>query len=137
MRFILVSGFLLAGCLQLAAQTPDLSGTWLSDANPSLQWVLQQKDGKLHVKESSGGKVEADFTCSLDGQECAAKEEGRALKVMMYFNGDKLVQIRERGSETSKQRLEVSADGKTLTVETVPLSSSQKGEKVSFRRQAT
>jgi hypothetical protein len=90
----------------------------------------------MHIKETSAGKTESDFTCSLDGQECAAKQDGHAMKVMLYFNGAKLVEIRERGSETLKQRLEVSADGKTLTVETVPLSSSQKEEKSSFSRQS-
>ena len=57
------------------------------------------------------------------------EKTSRAEKVMMYFNGDKLVEIRERGNDAIKQRLTVSADGKTLTVETVPLDSNQKATK--------
>jgi predicted ATP-binding protein involved in virulence len=121
----------------LAAQTPDFSGTWQSDSNAAQKWVLDQKDGHIHVQEMNGDRVEADFTCALNGQECAAKENGRSEKIMMYFNGDKLVEIRERNAVSSKQRLTVSGDGKTLTVETVPLSSDQKAETTSFRRQST
>jgi hypothetical protein len=130
---------LLAIALPLiaTAQTKDFSGTWQSDSNASQKWVLDQKDGRIHVQEMNGGRVEADFTCALNGQECAAKENGRSEKIMMYFNGDKLVEIRERNAVSSKQRLTVSDDGKTLTVETVPLSSDQKAETLSFRRQST
>lgn len=53
----------------------------------------------------------------------------------MYFNGAKLVEIRERGESAIKQWLTVSADGKTLTVETVPLVSGAKPETASFHRQ--
>ena len=85
----------------------------------------------------SGDRVEVEFTCALNGQECPAKEEGHSEKIMMYFNGDKLVEIRERANGTVKQRLTVSADGKTLSVETIPLSSDEKAETQAFRRQAT
>jgi hypothetical protein len=131
--FVVVFGVALA--IPIFAQTPDVSGTWVDASHSSQKWILDQKNGKLHVKELDGDKVEADYTCSLDGQECVAKEEGHSEKIMMYFNGTKLVKISEKGSGTVKQRLEVSADGKTLNVETVPLSSSQRAETVSFRRQ--
>jgi hypothetical protein len=127
----------LLAAIPLAAQTPDLSGTWLAESNASQKWVLTQKDGKIHVKEMAGDKVEADFTCSLSGEECVAKENGHREKIEMYFNGPKLVEIRERGGQTIKQRLAVSDDGKTLTVEEVPLSSTQKGETRLFHRQST
>jgi hypothetical protein len=129
--------FMGAAVFPLAAQTPDLSGTWISDSHGSEKWILEQKGGKIHIQELDGDKVEANFTCSLDGQECEAKEDGHSEKITMYFNGTKLVKICERGSGTVKQRLEVSADGKTLNVETVPLSSGQKAETISFRRQTT
>jgi hypothetical protein len=131
--FVIVFGAALA--MPVLAQTPDLSGTWVDSSHASQKWILEQKDGKLHVKELDGDKVEANYTCSLDGQECEAKEEGHSEKIMMYFNGTKLVKICEKGASTVKQRLEVSADGKTLNVETVPLSSDQRAETVSFRRQ--
>jgi hypothetical protein len=131
-------GLLLAVFLPaLTAQTPDVSGTWRSDSNASLQWILNQKSGNIHVRELSGNKVEADFTCSLNGTECNVKENGHSEKLIMYFNGAKLVEIRERGASAFEQRLTISADGKTLTVETVPLVPYQKPETLLFRRQTT
>ena len=127
----------VATSVTLMAQTPDLSGTWQNQTNGAQKWVLEQKTDKIHIKEMVGDKVEADFTCSLSGQECPAKLDGHSEKVTMYFNGSKLVELRERGSETIKQRLELSADGKTLTVETVPLDSNQKTETETFRRQVS
>jgi hypothetical protein len=131
-KFMLLT---VAVCLPLLAQTPDLSGTWVADTNGSEKWVLDQKSGKIHIQELSGDRVDAEFTCSLDGQECPTKENGHKEKVMMYFNGDKLVEIRERGGTSFKERLQISADGKTLKVESVPLSSDQKSETTSFHRQ--
>jgi len=125
----------VAVCLPVAAQTPDLSGTWVADSNGSQKWVLDQKAGKMHIQEMTGDKVEAEFTCSMDGQECVTKENGHREKIVMYFNGAKLVEIRERGGSSFKQRLAVSADGKTLTVESVPLTSQQKPEIMSFHRE--
>jgi len=120
--------------LTVAAQTPDLSGTWVSDANGSEKIVVDQKPDKMHIQEMSGNKVENEFTCPLDGQECSSKDHHE--KIMTYFNGAKLVEIRERGSASTKQRLAVSPDGKTLTVETVPLSSDQKAETIQFHRES-
>ncbi len=128
---VLFAGFTAGPIL---AQTPNLSGTWLDGAQ---KWVISQDSGKIHIQEVNGDKTEADYTCTLDGQTCKVKEDGRSENIMMYFNGAKLVKIAERGSSTLKQRLEVSSDGKTLNVETVPLDSNQRSETVSFHKQTT
>jgi hypothetical protein len=122
-----------AAAVPLMAQSPDLSGTWQSETNGSQKWVIEQKSDKIHFKEMDGDKIAVDFTCSLYGQECLAKFDGHSEKITMYFNGNKLVELRERGSQTIKQRLALTAGGKTLTVETVPLDSNQKTEMESFR----
>ncbi len=131
----------LAGAFSavVMAQTstePDVSGTWVQSSNGAIKWILTQKDGKMHVQEMNGDRVVGDFTCALSGQECEVKEDGRSEKVMLYYNGPKLVAIRVRGDDALKQRLSVSPDGKTLQVETVPLSASQKAETLTFQRQA-
>ena len=138
-KALIISSIFLAAvaAIPAAAQTPDLSGNWVADSNASNKWILQQKDGKMHVQEMIGDKVETEFTCSLYGQECSARENGHAEKITMYFNGTKLVELRERNGSTVKQRLTLSDDGKTLSVETVPLSSNDKPETMSFRRQNT
>lgn len=119
----------------ILAQAPDLTGTWIAESNASQNLILEQKDGKIHVQEMNGGKVDLDFTCSTSGQECEAKENGHSEKITMYFNGAKLVELRERGNDTIKQRLALSNYGKVLTVETVPLSSQEQIRIESFRRQ--
>lgn len=131
----------LAGAFSavVMAQTstePDVSGTWVQTSNGAIKWILTQKDRKMHVQEMNGDRVVGDFTCALSGQECEVKEDGRSEKVMLYYNGPKLVAIRVRGDDALKQRLSVSPDGKTLQVETVPLSASQKAETLTFQRQA-
>jgi hypothetical protein len=139
MRLKTKAGGLLAIAMSAVAvaQTPDVSGTWLADSNESHKWVLEQKSGKIHVEEMNGEKVEANFTCSLSGEECAVKEDGRSEKLMMYFNGEKLVEIRERGTESVKRWIYTSEGGKKLTVETVPLSPLDRSETQSFHRQGT
>ena len=130
-----LSGLLFLAASAIASQTPDVSGTWLADSNASVKLIFKQKDGQLHVQELNGDKVKADFTCSLSGQECDVKQEGHPEKVMLYFNGAKLVEIRERGTDTNKERFTLSVDGTTLTEETVPLTADQRRETLLFRRQ--
>jgi len=136
------STVILAGvfstCLYAQASgEPDVSGNWVDSANGSLKWMVTEKDGKIHVQEMNGEKVEADYTCPLNGQECPVSEEGRHETVMIYYNGDKLVEIRERGGDTLKRRISLSPDGKTMQVERVPLSPTQKSETLTFQRQAS
>jgi hypothetical protein len=140
MRITVIAAIAAGVCAPwLLAQTlsePDISGTWVQSSNGSIKWVLAQKDGKMHVHEMDGDRVVADFSCAINGEECAVKEDGRPEKVMMYYNGPVLVSIRERGNEVLKQRLAVSGDGKTLRVETVPFSNSEKSESMTFERQS-
>ncbi len=56
---------------------------------------------------------------------------------MVYFNGNRLVEILEGHDGVTKRRLTVSPDGNLLTVELVPLTSQDKGEKMLFRRGTT
>jgi hypothetical protein len=139
MSTIFVLVVLLLGLVpaSVAAQTPDVSGTWKSDTHAGLKWLLNQKNGKLHIRELNGDRVEADFTCPLDGTECPAKVRGHAEKFTVYFDGPVLVEIRQRGEATIKQRLAVSADGKTLTVETESITSGGKPETTLFNRENT
>jgi hypothetical protein len=130
-----LAGAFSVGMLAQTSTEPDVSGTWVQSSNGAIKWILAQKDGKMHVQEMNDSRVVGDFTCALSGQECEVKEDGRSEKVMLYYNGSKLVAIRVRGDDATKQRLSVSSDGKTLQVETVPLSASQKAETLTFQRQ--
>jgi hypothetical protein len=135
---VIAAEFFLAVAITLAAQAPthpDVSGTWVDQSNNSSKWILTEKDGSIHVVEMKGDRVETEFTCPMNGQECAIA--GRHEKAMVYYNGDKLVEITEGHEGSVKKRLTVSADGKTLAVELVPLTSTEKTENLVFRRDQT
>ena len=130
---VVLSGILAAPMFGQASNAqPDVSGTWVGGAG---KMILNEKDGKLHLQSFNGNSLASDYTCALDGSECAIKEAGHSEKVMVYFNGPKLVEIKERGSDTGKRRFTLSQDGKTLQVEVVPLNSDQKPETLTFQRQ--
>lgn len=133
----MIAGTCSPGMLAQTSTKPDISGTWVESTNEAIKWVFTSKDDSMHVREMDGDRLVADFTCVVDGQECAVKEDGRPLKVMLYYNGPVFVAIRERGNDVTKERITVSPDGKTLEVETVPLSETQKSEKLTFERQQT
>jgi hypothetical protein len=134
LAIVVLSGtFAAAAFAQTSNAPPDISGSWVNAANGANKMVLTEKDGKLRVEEFSNGGKLTDYLCALDGRECAVKEDGHSEKVMVYFNGPKLVEIKERGNDTVKRRFTLSADGKTLDVEMIPLSGEQKAEKLTFQ----
>jgi hypothetical protein len=134
----IIAGACSPGILAQTSARPDISGTWLDTSNGAIKWVFALKDDSMHVREMNGDRVVGDFTCVIDGQECAVKEDGRPVKVMLYYNGPAFIAIRERsGNDVTKERITLSPDGKILQVETVPLTDSQKPEKLTFERQPT
>jgi len=133
---LIVGGFFGAFTHAQTSGEPDVSGTWVYSSSQSVKWTFEEKDGKIHVQEANGDKIVADYTCPLNGQECTVKEDGHSEKVMIYFNGNKLVEIVERSdNDALKRRMTLSPDGKTMDVEVIPLSSSEKSEQVRFQRQ--
>ncbi len=83
MKLCILAVFLSAS-FSLSAQTasqPDVSGTWVSETNGDVTWVLSEKDDALHVIEKTGDKPSADFTCPLNGQSCDVKIAGHSGKV--------------------------------------------------------
>lgn len=123
--FVFAVVFVPLSCAQ-SPSDPDLSGTWVDSSNGSNKLILQEKGDKIQVRETEGDKVITDYTCNLTGQQCEIKEDGHPVKVMIYYNGAKLIEITERGSEVSKRRFSLSKDGTSLTMEVIPLSSEGK-----------
>jgi hypothetical protein len=140
MRFevasVILAGVLAVGALgQSNATSGALSGVWVSSSDSAMKLTLDAKDNQIHFQETNGGKLVIDYTCPTSGQECQAKEDGHTEKVMVYFNGPKLVELTERGSEVDKRRFELSPDGNTMQLEIIPLSSSGKTETMKFQRE--
>ncbi|HZS54354.1 MAG TPA: hypothetical protein VFA65_08115 [Bryobacteraceae bacterium] len=121
---------------QAASSDPDLTGTWTDTANAGLKLILNEKgDGKIQVRQMDGDKVVADYSCDLTGKECDIKEDGHPVKVMIYYNGSKLIEIMERGSDVEKRRFSLSQDGKTMEVETIPISSTGNSSTNTYRKE--
>jgi hypothetical protein len=120
---------------QTGSSDPDLSGTWLDDSNSAIKIAFQEKGDNIKVHETDGDKVIADYTCTLNGTQCEVKEDGRPAKVMLYYNGSKLVEITERGSDVEKRRFSLSSDGSKMQMEVIPMSSSGKTITRSFQKQ--
>lgn len=119
-------------CGGLAAQDdrPDLSGTWLLDATKSdmqlvrlngLTLVISEKDGKININEdeklADGKELKMTYSCPTDGQDCKVPETGA--KASFWYNGPMLVKMEteKKGTSVVRQRLKLSPDTKTLTVE--------------------
>lgn len=118
-----------------SASDPDLSGTWLDQSNANEKITLIEKGDKIQVHETDGGRVIADYTCNLSGAECKVKENGRTVSVTIYYNGPKLVEIKQRGSEAEKRRFWLGEDGKTMSVEIIPLSGEGKTTTHTYQKQ--
>ena len=132
----------MAAALSLAslaqsASDPDLSGTWVNNSNSSDKIVLTEKGETIQLHESDGDKVVTDYTCKLTGRQCEIKEDGHSAEVMLYYNGSKLIEITQRSSDVTKRRFSLSGDGKTLTMEVIPISSEGKTVTQTFHKQDT
>jgi hypothetical protein len=117
-----------------AQQTPSFSGTWVLQKDSNIKLVLEQTPDKIHVQELKGGEVVTEYTCNLDGKDCAIKEEGHPAKVALWFNGPKLVELRTRGGEITRRRFTLDAGGKLLNVEMSPMSSQGKTEILAYSK---
>lgn len=116
-----------------AQQGSSYAGTWqLPDKSSEL--VVEQTGDTLHVKEQRGAEVLCEYTCNSNGKSCDFREGGKKSKVSVYFNGPILVEIRTRGESITKRRFGLKDDGKTLEVETMPISPPGKTETVLYAR---
>ncbi len=132
----LLSFALLTAALGLshAQAKTDFSGTWKldmskSDFGPlpppdSLTEKISHQDPSLKANISSTGGMQGDATYDVayttDGKECVNKVGDNEFKSTLKWDGDDLV-VDTKGSFggtdfTSKDRWNLSSDGKTLTV---------------------
>jgi hypothetical protein len=118
----------------MAADRPALSGTWqldlahsqLADAKlKAATWSIAQNDDSVQISETvtdaAGKQKKIEIQCGTEGQQCNIKENGQPTQVSMYYNGSHLVMLEQwHGTDyVTKKRLQISPDGKTLTVEVV------------------
>ncbi|HZL57260.1 MAG TPA: hypothetical protein VFC21_09275 [Bryobacteraceae bacterium] len=132
--YILICGAIAGMASAQTASQPSLSGTWVLQKDSSVKLVVEQMPEKIHVKEMKGDQVRTEFTCNVDGKDCAIKEDGHSAKVALWFNGPKLVELVTRGTEVTRRRFTMTNDGKSLEVESSPMSEQGKTEIVAYSR---
>jgi hypothetical protein len=62
------------------------------------------------------------------------QQEGKPVKVTMWFNGPKLLVMGLRGSQVLKRRFHATDDGSAMEVESIPIVPQGKPESVRLKR---
>src|SRR5438046_1417018 len=61
----------------------NFSGTWREQSGNAVQFVVEQKDNSIHIKELKGTDTIADYTCNTVGKECDVKYQGHPANTRM------------------------------------------------------
>jgi len=143
---LLVCSALAVLSLPLAGQDrPNLSGTWQFDVSKSelhtvkvagATWVINEDDSTIQIAESEDGATKKiELKCTTDGKEC--KVSGDKGTASFWYNGPMLVEMENKGDHVMRYRMKLSADGKTLTVDTTSIvPKSTQDDVLVFRKQA-
>ena len=109
------------------AQMPDrekLIGSWTNSAageSQALWTIAAAGSDTIRITRVESGRTVEEVECNTAGRECATKEDGKPVKVSIWFNGPKLVVMQVRGSEVVKRRFHATGDGGAMDVEIIPI----------------
>jgi len=109
-----------------------LVGSWQSPDNAQL-WSFANQGDALKVVETEGGNKVADFTCNTDGKQCEVKIGGKKASVSFYYNGPKLVEIEQKGSDVLKRRFTADQTD-AMELEVMPIVPSGSNATLKFKR---
>lgn len=146
----MVSGALLVPAV-LSAQTPNMNGTWEMDATKSkvadgrtVTLVIESVEKKIKLsaisKDKDGKETTAEFTCAPDGKECEFTESGHKSKMSMWFMGDSLNVAKTDGPPgdvVNEWKLQMSPDGKALTLAVTHIEPAGADETLVFGKKAS
>jgi hypothetical protein len=156
MKRLAVAASLLAGLavsfpgvLSAGSQGAPFTGTWemnssksqASDAR-STTLTIQEIGDKIKIASNTkkgDSVVTTEFTCAPNGKECEFDEGGHKSKISLYFNGPVLVAFKTDGPDSdsaSQWNLQVSPDGKVLTVAITHILPAGKDETLVFDKKA-
>jgi len=131
----------------MAADHPDLNGTWLLDQSQSASKDSQrdtlsitQKPDAIRISLVSDDKDRTlEMDCGTLGQECKVTEGGKPAQLSVYYNGPRLVMMEFGGRHQEngiKRRMSLSDDGKSLQLEIIHImAGGEKTENFSFTKQ--
>lgn len=114
-----------------------LAGTWQlqGSSNESGRWTIEDKGNDVFkLTQTRGDQKITEFECTTTGHECEVKESGKPVKISMWFNGGKLVQLETKGRDVIKRGFSVAEPGNILEVEVIPIVPEGKPEKIHYRR---
>ena len=130
--------FVLVGALRGGDDVRSkLIGSWCNatDGNSSGSvWSLEDRGESIRIIQLLGGQKIADVECNTMGRECEVKDSGRHVKVSMWFNGPKLVQMETRGAEITKRSFAILKEGDAMEIEVIPIAPAGKTEVVHLQR---
>ncbi|HLW77349.1 MAG TPA: hypothetical protein VKS01_10195 [Bryobacteraceae bacterium] len=110
-----------------------IPGKWQSQSDSNRVLTVEDNGDVIHITRSEGDQKVTEFECAI-GQECQVKDAGKKVKVSMYYNGPKLIELETRGDEVVKRRF-TAGDADTMQLEVIPISGdSIKAETVTFKR---
>jgi hypothetical protein len=119
---------------------PDLSGDWRPEtagdtSTNTARTLIEHTGDEIRIREPDGSdKAVTDVKCGVKGKECAARIDSINAKVVLFFNGETLVQLTTKGEDVVKTHRTISEDGQKMTLEVIPLAPPGKTEKVTFVR---
>lgn len=112
-----------------------LVGSWGQNGGAA-GWTITDTPQGLHIRQTEGAGVVADFDCTTDGQNCDVKVAGHKAKVSIYFNGPALVEIETKGEQIVKRRFSTADAGQSMKVEVTQMSGRVQTEELQFQRRA-
>lgn len=110
-----------------------LAGAWEIPGDQA--WSFATQGDTIKVTETEKGSKIADFECNTDGKACSVRIGGKKANVSFYYNGPRLVEIEERGSDVIKRRFSAAAPD-TMELEVMPMVPSGTNQTLKLKRAA-
>ncbi len=134
MRFAILAA-ILAGAVWAAddGDRAKIPGKWQSQADSKQVWVVEDTGDAIHITRSEGDQKVSEVQCAI-GQECQIKDAGKKIKVTMYYDGPKLIELETKGDEVVKRRF-TAGEADTMQIEVIPIVGGEvKAETLTFKR---
>jgi hypothetical protein len=131
----------------MAADHPNLNGTWLldqsqsaiKDSHPDALSITQKPDSVQISLVSEDKDRTLEIDCRTLGQDCKVTEGGKPVQLSVYYNGPRLVLVQFGGRHQEngiKRRFGLSDDGNSLQMEIIHImASGEKTENFTFIKQ--
>jgi hypothetical protein len=130
--------FCAAACADDTGDRGKLMGAWQADpaTEAAAKWTFSTQGDSVKVTEFESGTKVADFVCGTTGTPCDVKISGKKASVSLWYNGAKLVELEQRGSDTLERKFVVASGPDQMEVEIVQMVPAGKSETLKFKRAA-